>query len=58
MDKKRREPINFGYGRCSTLYQDYEYEKKELLKYGIKEENIYLNMVQVLIKIVLNLINY
>ena len=37
-----RKPIDYGYGRCSTLLQDYEYEKKELLKYDIKEENIYL----------------
>lgn len=39
---KEREPINYGYGRCSTLYQDYEYEKNALLSYSIKEEHIYL----------------
>lgn len=37
-----REPIDYGYGRCSTLYQDYDYMKTSLLEYGIKEENIYL----------------
>ena len=25
--KEERQPIEYGYGRCSTLYQDYEYEK-------------------------------
>lgn len=34
--------ITYGYGRCSTLSQDYEYEKNALMKKGIKEENIYL----------------
>ena len=41
--EEKREPIDYGYGRCSTLYhQDYEYEKNALLSYGIKEEHIYL----------------
>ena len=32
----------YGYGRCSTLYQDYEYEKKALIDFGVNENNIYL----------------
>ena len=40
--KEERQPIEYGYGRCSTLYQDFEYEKNALLSYGIKEEHIYL----------------
>lgn len=40
--EEKRQPIDYGYGRCSTLYQDYEYEKNALLSYGIKEEHIYL----------------
>ena len=40
--EEERQPIEYGYGRCSTLYQDYEYEKNALLSYGIKEEHIYL----------------
>lgn len=40
---KEREPIDYGYGRCSVVYyQDYMYEKNALLSYGIKEEHIYL----------------
>lgn len=39
---EERQPINYGYGRCSTLYQDYEYCRTALLEYGIKEEHIYL----------------
>lgn len=41
MDEERK-PVDYGYGRCSTLYQDYDYIKNSLLEYGIKEENIYL----------------
>ena len=40
--EEERQPIEYGYGRCSTLYQDFEYEKNALLSYGIKEEHIYL----------------
>lgn len=40
---KAREPIDYGYGRCSVVYyQDYMYERNALLSYGIKEEHIYL----------------
>lgn len=40
---KEREPIDYGYGRCSVVYyQDYMYERNALLSYGIKEEHIYL----------------
>ena len=40
---KEREPLDYGYGRCSVVYyQDYMYEKNALLSYGIKEEHIYL----------------
>ena len=36
---KEREPIDYGYGRCSVVYyQDYMYERNALLSYGIKEE--------------------
>ena len=34
--------ITYAYGRVSTLFQDYAYEKTALMKKGIKEENIYL----------------
>ena len=40
--EEKSAPATYGYGRCSTLFQDYTYEKKALLDYGIKEENIYL----------------
>ena len=40
---KEREPIDYGYGRCSVVYyQDYMYERNALLSYGIKGEHIYL----------------
>ena len=40
--EKERENVDYGYGRCSTLYQDYDYIQTALLEYGIKKENIYL----------------
>lgn len=39
---EKRVPIDYGYGRCSTLYQDYDYIQNALMGYGIKKENIYL----------------
>lgn len=34
--EEERQPIEYGYGRSSTLYQDYDYEKID--KFTLKEE--------------------
>ena len=33
----------FGYARCSTQHQDAIYEINELVKLGVKRENIYID---------------
>ena len=33
----------FGYARCSTQHQDAIYEINELIKLGVKRENIYID---------------
>ena len=37
------ESIMFGYARCSTQHQDAIYEINELVKLGVKRENIYID---------------
>ena len=32
----------FAYARCSTKFQDVEYEKRALINYGVKPENIFI----------------
>lgn len=41
MDNKR-EPVDYGYSRCSTNRQDVGYEVKALMDKGIKKENIFI----------------
>ena len=35
----------FGYARCSTQHQDTIYEINELIKLGVKRENIYIEYI-------------
>ena len=35
----------FGYARCSTQHQDAIYEINELVKLGVKRENIYIEYI-------------
>ena len=39
------ESIMFGYARCSTQHQDAIYEINELVKLGVKRENIYIEYI-------------
>ena len=37
--EKERGNIDYGYGRCSTLYQDYDNIQTALMEYGISLKN-------------------
>lgn len=40
-----KESVMYGYARCSTQHQDAIYEINELVKLGVKRENIYIEYI-------------
>lgn len=36
--EEERQPIEYGYGRSSTLYQDYDYEKNRQIYFKRRNE--------------------